>query len=107
MNTMENSWQSIADLAQQMHQLASDEDWSGIAKLAMQRHQQVVAHFEQYPVSPEKAEFYQRNLNAFLQQEEQLKQIVHTARKKAIRGVTSINRGRRAVNAYQTAAKPA
>lgn len=107
MTTLETSWQTIADLGQQMHQLARDEDWSGIAALAIQRHQQVTAHFQAFPVSPEKAHFYKQHLSVFLQQEQQLKALVQQARQKTIKGLASINQGRRAVSAYQRSAKPA
>lgn len=105
MTTLEAGWQAINDLGQQMHQLAIDEQWSSIAELAMQRHQTVLTHFGRFPVSPENAEFYTQHLSTFLQQEEQLKQLVESARKKAIRGISSINQGRRAVSAYRNSAK--
>ena len=67
----------------------------------------MLLHFDRYPVCPERAEFYTRNLNLFLQQEQQLKEVVELARKKAIKGVVSINQGRKAVTAYRNSAKPA
>jgi hypothetical protein len=107
MTSLENSWQAITELGQQMQQLANDEEWSDIAALAIKRHQKVVKHFDKYPVSPEIAVFYQLHLNTFLQQEQQLKDVVEQARKKVIKGVVSINQGRRAINAYRNSAKPA
>ena len=99
------SWQTIASLGQQMHDLASNEDWSSIAAIAVSRHQLVVKHFNEFPVNPERAEFYRRHLSAFLMQEEQLKELIQKARKKAIKGVVSINQGKRAVSAYTSSSK--
>jgi hypothetical protein len=107
MTTLEQSWQTVIDLGQQMQQKTADEEWSSIAELAIQRHKTVLQHFDRYPVCPERAGFYTRNLNLFLQQEQQLKQVVELARKKAIKGVASINQGRKAVSAYRNSTKPA
>lgn len=106
MSALHTSWQAISDFGQQMQQLADQEDWSGIAALAARRHQTVTSHFHCHPVCPDNAAFYKQHLSTFLQQEQQLKTVVEQARKKAIKGVISINQGRKAVHAYRNSAKP-
>ena len=105
MTTLQTSWQSIAELTGKMLQLASEEQWSSIAELSMQRHRIIVAHFERYPVCPQQAEFYQTNLSRFLKEEEQLKQVVTTARRNVLKNVNTMNIGRKARSAYRGAAK--
>lgn len=106
MATMEQSWESIAAMGQQMQQLADDNNWPRIAELARLRHESVTGHFQHFPVSPGNAEFYQSHLHSFFQQEQQLKRVVDSARKNVLKDVNHHNHSRRAINAYQNAGKP-
>lgn len=107
MTTLEESWAVIAEVGQQMQQLATDNDWLRIADLARLRHESVTVHFQHYPVSPGNAEFYQIHLNSFFQQEQQLKQVVDSARKNVLKDISHLGHNRRAINAYQNVIKPA
>jgi len=106
MATLEKSWQSIAEMGQQMQQLADQQEWLSIAGLARLRHEAVTAHFQHYPVGPGNAEFYQTGLNRFFQQEARLKEIVENSRKNVLKDVSHISHNRRAINAYHDVVKP-
>ena len=106
MATLEQSWESITEMGQRMQQIADDKDWPSVAELARLRHKSVTAHFQHFPVGPSNAEFYQIHLNTFFQQEQQLKQIVDSARKNVLKNVSDISLNRRAINAYQDIPKP-
>lgn len=97
---IENSWSAIGNASSAMQSAAANEEWFQVMEMAALRHQQVVDHFERFPVGPDNAEFYRSHINAMLKEEQGLQTLVLDARKKVMGAATVSNQNHRAVGAY-------
>lgn len=97
---IESSWNTVAAMTAQMHELAAAQEWFQLMELAAVRHQRFVDHFGLFPVGPANAEFYRERMNDLLQGEEQLQQLALEARKEVMRAASVSNQNHRAVGAY-------
>jgi hypothetical protein len=96
------SWSAIQQFTETMQLAAEDAEWARVLELATQRHVQLLSHFEQFPVGPTNAEFYQQHLHAMLIGEQQLQAITTDARKAVMRDGLISSRNHRAMDAYLT-----
>lgn len=97
---IESSWESVAAMTTQMHELANAKEWISMMELAALRHHRLVEHFGAFPVGPANAEFYRERMSEMLQGEEQLQQLALEARKEVMRAASINNQNHRAVGAY-------
>lgn len=98
--TVEQSWGDIEAINRSIQTAASDEAWEQVVELAVSRHRLLLNHFQQFPVGPEYAAFYQQHLTTMLDGERELQTLARDARKRVLREGTMINRNYRAVGAY-------
>ena len=97
---IEGSWQVVALMNAQMHELANAKEWIQMMELAAVRHHRLVEHFAAFPVGPANSEFYRDRMSAMLEGEEQLQQLALEARKEVMRAASINNQNHRAVGAY-------
>lgn len=97
---IESSWEAVAAMNAQMHELANAKEWIPMMELAAVRHHRLVEHFEAFPVGPANSEFYRDRMSQMLQGEEQLQQLALEARKEVMRAASVSNQNHRAVGAY-------
>lgn len=102
----EASWAELQTMTAAMFNAASAEEWIKVMDLAVTRHQQLVAHFEAFPVGPENAAFYRDRINGMLSGEQKLQELALDARKQVMRLASTSSQNHRAVGAYlNTAAR--
>lgn len=94
------SWNALLRQTEAMRAAAAEADWLRVAELAGARHQALVAHFEQFPVGPDTAVFYQRHLTQLLSEEQELKALTVAARREVMKQGLGASQKRRAVAAY-------
>lgn len=99
-DTIEESWQQIEAINRSMHAAADAEEWQDVVECAATRHQRLLEHFQNFPVGPQYAEFYQQRLTAMLDGENKLQTLARDARKRVMGESVAINKTRRAVGAY-------
>lgn len=97
---IEGSWQVVALMNAQMHELANAKEWIQMMELAAVRHHRLVEHFAAFPVGPANSEFYRDRMSAMLEGEEQLQKLALEARKEVMRAASISNQNHRAVGAY-------
>lgn len=98
--SIQSSWNVVEALTAAMKSSAKAHDWLDVIEQAASRHHLVVAHFEQFPVGPENAEFYRQRLSTMLEGEQNLQSLVRDARKSLMSEGALISHGHRAVGAY-------
>lgn len=98
--SIEISWQDIEAMNQSIHAAANAEEWQQVVECAADRHQRLLAHFEDFPVGPQYANFYQQRLTEMLTGERQLQALATNARKRVMSDGVVINKNRRALGAY-------
>jgi hypothetical protein len=94
------SWQHIEGLTKSIMTLAKKQDWPEVNELAIKRHQAVLKHFDDFPVGPETAEFYNDHLSRFLTQEAHITALATDARKKVMQQGLALQQSQKAVSAY-------
>jgi hypothetical protein len=97
---VEESWFAIEALSRSMRDAAGREDWLQVVELAASRHRNLLYHFQQFPVGPENAGFYQEHLTRMLDGERELQALALDARRRVMRDGAAANHSRRAVGAY-------
>lgn len=97
---IEGSWQVVAAMNAQMHELANAQEWIQMMELAAVRHHRLVEHFTAFPVGPANSEFYRDRMSDMLRGEEQLQKLALEARKEVMRAASINNQNHRAVGAY-------
>ena len=98
--TVEQSWSAIDQLTHAMRTAANAEEWSNVLELSGSRHQRLMQHFEQFPVGPGNAEFYQQHLTSMLNGEKELQRLATDARREVMREGLITNKNHRAIGAY-------
>lgn len=98
--SIETSWKDIEAMNQSIHAAANAEEWQQVVECAADRHKRLLAHFEDFPVGPQYAEFYQLRLTEMLKRERQLQALADSARKRVMSDGVVINKNRRAMGAY-------
>lgn len=98
--TVEQSWANIDRTTQSMRSAAQSADWSQVLEMSSSRHEQLKAHFLQFPVGPDNAEFYQAHLTDMLKGERELQRLATDARREVMRESMIANHNHRAVGAY-------
>ncbi len=96
----ETSWVSIELCTSAMKAAAQSEDWEQVLNLASDRHEKLRRHFEQFPVSSDSADFYQRRLTGLLHGEKNLQHLASNARRAAMQDGLASNKNHRAMAAY-------
>ncbi len=99
-NDIVTSWNHILELTKNFKQLTGNNSWLEASELATLRHKSITQHFATFPVGPETAEFYFKNLSDFMKTEETLQKEATTARKEAMKAGASINKNKTAIKAY-------
>ncbi|MCP3907259.1 MAG: flagellar protein FliT [Oceanicoccus sp.] len=100
-NSIDHSWEIIEARTNAMEDAAKQEDWETIAHLAVERHLLITSHFNQFPVGPDTASFYQPRLANFLDSESELQVCAQSARKQLMKDGLIRSTGKKAVNAYK------
>jgi hypothetical protein len=98
--TIESSWADIDAVTQSIRAAAVAEDWLSVTEMAIARHQQIIEHFQHYPVGPQSAPFYQHHLSEMLKSEKDLQALALDARTRVMRDGISLHHNRRALGAY-------
>lgn len=98
--TVEQSWADIDRMTSSMHAAANLKAWEEVLGLSGTRHLQLMAHFKEFPVGPDNAEFYQARLMEMLSGEKELQQMAMQARREVMREGLVENKNLRAVGAY-------
>lgn len=98
--TIESSWNGILQQTNNFKQAIDENRWQIAAELAATRHQTIQKHFKNFPVGPETADFYQKHLSTFMQQEESYRHEAQRARKQAMREGLVISNNKKAISAY-------
>ncbi len=97
---VEHSWYAIESLSDSMRDAAAQENWSQVVELAVSRHRNLLHHFQQFPVGPDNAAFYNDRLTQMLAGERELQDIAVDARRRVMRDGVQASYNRRAVGAY-------
>jgi hypothetical protein len=100
--TMQESWSAVEQMTASLFSAADTCDWQHVLTLAKERHQQVLDHFNCFPVGPDTASFYQERLTQLLNNERDLQQLATAARREVMREGLITNQNNRAVSAYLT-----
>ena len=100
-STLTGSWHALIGHCTALREAVTAQDWMRASEMAEQRHASLLAHFEQFPVGPETAEFYQHHLAHLLADEPQLNALAVQARREVMKQGLAFNHNRRAVSAYQ------
>ncbi len=98
--SIESSWADIDAATHSIRSAAVAEDWLTVTELAVARHQQIIQHFNQFPVGPQSAPFYQHHLSEMLKSEKDLQALALDARTRVMRDGISLHHNRRALGAY-------
>lgn len=98
--TVEQSWADIDRMTSSMRAAANSKTWDEVLGLSGTRHLRLMAHFKEFPVGPDNAEFYQARLTDMLSGEKELQQMAMQARKEVMREGLVENKNLRAVGAY-------
>jgi len=99
-DNVEDSWAIVERFTQAMRAAADTQDWLHVLNLAGDRHQQLLQHFQHFPVGPENARFYQVRLHSMLKGEQDLQRIATDARREVMREGLLTNHNYKAVGAY-------
>ncbi len=99
-DNVEDSWAIVERFTQAMRAAADDQDWLHVLNLAGDRHQQLLQHFQYFPVGPENAGFYQVRLHSMLKGEQDLQRIATDARREVMREGLITSQNYRAARAY-------
>lgn len=97
------SWGAIEAVTVEMKESAETLDWLTVVEQAARRHNLVLAHFEQFPVGPQNADFYRDRLSAMLTGEQALQELVREARKTLMSEGAAMQLNKRMVSAYRNA----
>lgn len=98
--TVEESWAVVEQFTTAIRDAAQLREWQQVLDLAGSRHQRLLNHFQQFPVGPDNAVFYQTRLSDMLGGERDLQRLATDARREVMREGLLTNQNYRAVNAY-------
>ncbi|MDB6061228.1 MAG: hypothetical protein JWM78_1331 [Verrucomicrobiaceae bacterium] len=104
-HSIQDSWTVIETMTASMKNSADGQNWFDVVERAAARHSLVMAHFDQFPVGPENAEFYRERLGTMLIGEQDLQNLVRNARKSLMSEGAMMTHGHRAVGAYLDSAR--
>src|ERR1022692_4575143 len=96
-DAIETSWRSIETMTRGMREAANAANWGDVLDQATTRHQQILMHFNVFPIGPGNADFYRVHLNDILKGEQELQNLVRDARKSAMREGLSLKHNYAAV----------
>jgi|GEM_PF-5216636 len=99
--TLHDSWHALMGYNTALGDAVAEQDWERACELAAQRHRALLQHFQQHPVGPATAEFYQQALPGFMADEPRLNELAVQARREIMKQSLALRQGRRAVSAYQ------
>jgi hypothetical protein len=97
---VESSWIAIQAKSLAMQDAANTGEWVKVMEMAVERHQDLVEHFELYPVGPGNADFYRDKIGKMLESEQELQMLTLNARKHVMSAALVSNQNHRAVGAY-------
>ena len=98
---IEDSWLEIEQINASIHAAAAEQSWDRVVEWATSRHQSLQRHFQNFPVGPQNAAFYQTHLTKMLDGEQALHALAVDARRHIMREGAAMNNTRRALGAYR------